>query len=149
MNRLILALLLCVVPACASEQAIDRVDQVESNRAVRIPGSIEHALTEPHVLLAHSDALQLTSTQSTEILELTKTARAQLTTSDAELNRTTEALRLALRATPIDEDAAIQAAREVSAVEDEIKLIHLRMLIRVQNTLTPQQREMARSYAAP
>ena len=149
MNRLILALLLCGVPACASEQAIERVDQVESNRAVRIPGSIEHALIPPHVLLAHSDALQLTNTQSTEILELTNTARAQLTSSDADLNRTTEALRLALTATPIDEEAAIQAAREVSAVEDEIKLIHLRMLIRVQNTLTPQQRELARSYAVP
>lgn len=149
MKRLILTLLLCGVPACAAQQAPERSDQVEGNRAVRIPGSIEHTLQPPHVLLAHSDALQLTSTQSTEILELTNTARAQLTTSDADLNRTTEALRLALSTTPIDEEAAVQAAREVSAVEDEIKLIHLRMLIRVQNTLTPLQREMARNYAEP
>ncbi len=149
MKRLILTLLLCGLPACASQEAIEHSAQVESHRAVRIPGSIEHALIQPHVLLAHSDALQLTSAQSTEILERTNTTRAQLMALDAELNRTSEALRVALVATPIDEEAAIQAAREVSAVEDEIKLAHLRMLIRVQNTLTPQQREMARSYAVP
>lgn len=151
MKRLLWVLALVALPGCMDRRLNPAPSESEPlvHRAIRIPGSIEHTFQPPHVLLAHSDALQLTNTQSTEILELTNTARAQLTSSDADLNRTTEALRVALRATPIDEEAAIQAAREVSAVEDEIKLIHLRMLIRVQNTLTPQQREMARSYAVP
>ena len=149
MRKFIFALALCGISACASEQSIGPSAEVEPAHPIRIPGSIEHSLTQPHVLLAHSGALQLTSAQSSEILELTNTARAQLTRTNAELDRRTEALRLSLNATPIDEEAALQAAREVSAVEDEIKLAHLRMLIRVQNTLTTDQREIARSYAVP
>lgn len=149
MKRALFALMLLGIPACAAEGPPARESRAPSSMTPRIPGSIEHTLIPPHVLLTHSDALQLTSAQSTEILALANTTRAQLTALDADLNRTTEALRVALHATPINEEAAIQAAREVSAVEDEIKLIHLRMLIRVQNTLTPQQREMARSYAVP
>ena len=149
MNRLILALLLGWASGCAGQQAAEPPRAEHPASAPRIPGSIENALPPPHILLAHSGELQLTSAQSTEILERTNATRAELARLDSDLDRVTESLRVALTASPIDEEAALHAAREVSAVEDEIKLTHLRMLIRVQNTLTAAQRSQAQAYRAP
>jgi Spy/CpxP family protein refolding chaperone len=115
----------------------------------RVPGSIEHALTPPNVVIAHGEELQLTGAQRSVIVEATDTTRTQLASLNTDLDRTTEALRVLLAATPIDEGAAMDAARAVSAVEDEIKFAHLRMLIRVQNTLTAEQRAQAQRYRTP
>ena len=145
MKRIVLASLLLTLTACAENRAVEPTEQVELDHPVRVPGSIERALVPPHVVLAHDEELQLSSTQRSEITEHANTARARLSSSNAELDRTTEVLRLALAASPIDEEAAIQAARDVSAVEDDIKLEHLRMLVRVQNALTASQRESALS----
>lgn len=148
MKKAFFALMLCFA-GCAAMENPEESAPIARAPAPRIPGSIEHTLTPPHVVIAHAAELQLTDAQRSVIVEVTDTARARVASLDTDLDRTTEALRLALSATPIEEEAAMAAAREVSAVEDEIKFAHLRMFIRVQNTLTAEQRAQIQRYRTP
>lgn len=148
MRKAFFALMLCLA-GCAGVEDPGESAPIQRVATPRIPGSIEHTLTPPHVVIAHAQELQLTDAQRTGIIEVAETTRAQLASLDADLDRTTEALRVLLAATPIDEEAAIAAAREVSGVEDEIKFAHLRMLIRVQNTLSAEQRAQLQRYRTP
>lgn len=45
----------------------------------------------------------------------------------------------------IDEPAALEAARRIFAVENQIKVIQMQMLIRIKNVLTPQQQTQLRN----
>ncbi len=148
MKNAFFALMLCLA-GCAGVEDPGESAPIQRVAAPRIPGSIESTLTPPHVVIAHREELRLTDAQRTRIVEVAETTRAQLASLNTDLNRTTEALRVLLAATPIDEEAAMAAAREVSAVEDEIKFAHLRMLIRVQNTLTAEQRMQVQRYRTP
>ena len=153
MRKMLLSLLLAfavtTTAGCLDRGLRPVPAEIERALTPRIPGSIEHTLVPPHVVIAHAEELQLTDPQRAIIVEVADTTRARVASLDTDLDRTTEALRVLLAATPIDEEAAIAAAREVSAVEDEIKFAHLRMLIRVQNTLTAEQRAQAQRYRTP
>jgi Spy/CpxP family protein refolding chaperone len=148
MKKALFALMLCLAGCGEVVSPRYRAESVPAP-APRTPGSIEHTLVSPHIILEHADELQLADAERGTILVVTDTTRTQLASLNTDLDRTTEALRVLLAATPIDEGAAMDAARAVSAVEDEIKFTHLRMLIRVQNTLTAEQRAQAQRYRTP
>lgn len=137
----VLALLLVTLAlvGCASEPAPEGAPPPVTLTAPRVPGGIERALFTPELVVAHADAIALTPGQRTQIADLTVTTQASLSRLDGDLDVATAALARALEESPIDEEAALTAARAVLVVEDEIKLVHLRMLVQLRNALTDEQ----------
>jgi Spy/CpxP family protein refolding chaperone len=149
MRLAILFLLLASVAGCAAADVAPSTPTPTPTTAPRVPGAIEHALFAPELALAHADAIALTPDQRTQIADLATTTQASLVQRDRELDTTTAALATALAASPIDEEAAVTASRAVIAVEDEIKLVHLRMLIQIRNALTAEQQAQLTALRSP
>ncbi len=103
-------------------------------------GPIERRLYPPGLVMDHQNALALDEAQRAAILDEVRAAQRQLVELDANLRRDTESLGALLDAAPIDEPAALAAAERVAAWETQIKAVHLRMLVRIKNQLTPEQR---------
>jgi len=54
-----------------------------------------------------------------------------------------------LAAPKIDEEAALAQAAELMALENQMKRVHLQVLIQVKNALTPEQQAKLRTLAPP
>ncbi len=133
----IVLLVLGLLAGCASQQASS--DPSAATIAPAVPGGIEGALFSPELVLMRADAIALASEQRVQIVSAATTTQGLLDTLSARLDERTAALGRTLAASPIDEEAALAAAREVTDVESEIKLVHLRMLVQIRNVLTPEQ----------
>jgi hypothetical protein len=140
---LTIALVLAVAyPGCGEEirPGDTRSGALSQIAPPRVPGEIERALFAPDLVLAQGHTIALSADQRAEIAQLTISTQAALDAHDRELDSAIAVLAETLAASPIDEEAAITAARAVTVIEGDIKLVHLRMLVRVRNALTDEQR---------
>lgn len=96
-------------------------------------------LFPPEMIMGHQEELGLKEAQRTAIR--TEVSKVQGHFVDLQWQLSAEAEKLAglLRAMPIDENKVLEQADKVMALEREVKRMHLSMLIRIKNQLTPEQ----------
>lgn len=109
----------------------------------------QFGLFPPDFVLANQTALALSDQQ---ILAITKDIGAthdRFASIKENLRPLAEQLHAMLSQTRVDEAAALALASQVQDLEKQIKLTHLGLMIRVKNTLTPEQQEKLKSLEPP
>src|ERR1700676_2237478 len=98
-------------------------------------------LFPPDLVLKYRQGIGLDATQSQSLKELVQKAQSRFL--DLQWDMQAEAGKLAqlLRASRIDESAAIAQADKVLGMEREVKKAQLSLLIRIKNLLTPAQQD--------
>jgi len=102
------------------------------------------ALYPPELVMQHQRRLGLTAEQRKTITETVAALQAQVL--DLQWRMQDEAQRLGelLGGPRVDATAALAQVDRVFDLERQIKRAHLTMLIRIKNTLTPEQQETLR-----
>ncbi|MGH7675565.1 MAG: periplasmic heavy metal sensor [Gemmatimonadales bacterium] len=140
MNRIVvaaLALTLLAVTAGAAQQA-----QQAAQPAPNDP--VAAALYPPELVMQHQRRLALTAAQRSAITEAVAGLQAQVL--DLQWRMQDEVQRLAelLGAPRVDAAAALAQADQVFDLERQVKRAHLTLLIRIKNSLTPEQQATLR-----
>ncbi len=107
----------------------------------------QFGLFPPDFVLANQTALALSDQQ---ILAITKDIGAthdRFASIKENLRPLAEQLHTVLSQTRVDDAGALALASQVQDLEKQIKLTHLGLMIRVKNTLTPEQQEKLKSLA--
>jgi Spy/CpxP family protein refolding chaperone len=100
---------------------------------------IANQLFPPELIMGHQDELQLQEKQRAAIRAEVVNLQTHVVDLQWQLSEAAERLAALLRGTPIDEAKALEQADKVMSLEREIKRLHLGTLIRIKNTLTPEQ----------
>lgn len=128
----------CLVLGCAAER--ERGELPGSSPPAPTPHGLEEHLYPAELVMDHQRALALDGEASDAIRAALQETQRELVDAEWELRREREVLAGLLAAERIDEDAALAAADAVAARESAIKRLHLRLLIRIKNQLTSEQR---------
>jgi Spy/CpxP family protein refolding chaperone len=160
MRRTALFLILVVLApalACAKREplpgdsvATDGAVAVAPPRAASAPpvreplGAIESRVFPPELIMEHQAELALTELQRKAIITESDRAQGEMTKLRWDLEREREALAKLLDAEPIDESATAVSAKRLTDLESKLKAVHLAMLVRIKNQLTPAQRTRLR-----
>jgi Spy/CpxP family protein refolding chaperone len=110
---------------------------------------IARALFEPELIMKHRRAINLTDDQRDAISKLIKELQGQVVTLQWELQEQTEALSAELARTRVDLDRAQDRMSRVMQTERKIKEAHLSALVRIKNTLRPDQQDALRKLKEP
>lgn len=106
---------------------------------------LEQVLFAPELLMQHRRAIGLTDEQRDAASRLIQDLQGRVVSLQWELLDEMESLTEALEGPRVDLDLALDRFADVLERENEIKRLHLELLIRLKNLLTPeQQRELAR-----
>ena len=100
---------------------------------------VSRQLFPPELIMANQEELQLQEKQRATIRSEVVKLQGKVVDLQWQLSEDAEKLATALRTTPIDEAKALALADKVMAQEREVKRLHLAMLIRIKNALTPEQ----------
>lgn len=110
---------------------------------------LEEVLFAPELLMQHRRAIGLTDEQRDAASRLIQELQGRVVSLQWELLDEIESLTEALEGPRVDLDLAMDRFSEVLERESEIKRVHLELLVRLKNLLTPeQQAELARLRAA-
>ena len=94
--------------------------------------------------MRHQQEIGLTDEQREAITQAIHETQQRLLTLQWQLDARSEEAAKLFAADRVDTDPALARAAAVIEVEDQIKQEHLRLLIRIKNTLTPEQQEKLR-----
>lgn len=100
---------------------------------------IGRQLFPPDLIMAQAQKLRLDEKQRNAVKNEVQQAQLKFFDLQWEAREASEAMAQMLQQTPIDETRVLQQADKVMGLEREIKKIHLSMLIRIKNALTPEQ----------
>jgi len=109
-------------------------------------------LFPPDLIMRHATEIGLTEDQRKSISQAVSETQAEVFDLQWTMQDASAALTEQLRRETVDEAAALASAQRVMETEVRIKRAHLRMLIRIRNSLQPEQRgrlEALRSAALP
>jgi Spy/CpxP family protein refolding chaperone len=112
--------------------------------------SIDRYLFPPELVMQHHEAIGLDAAQRHALKEAILTAQAAFL--DLQWQQQAELGKLLglLRAHPVDESKAAAQIDALLEVESRIKRLHFELLVRIRNTLTPeQQAKLSRLRARP
>jgi hypothetical protein len=109
------------------------------------PGSFLRLLYPPRIVMRYAAEIDLTPNQKNLISEQVRETQKDLIDVQWKLGEATNGLEKQLEAEKIDERAAMADAKQVMAIEQEVKERHLRLLVRIRNLLTPEQRAKLRT----
>ncbi len=112
-------------------------------------GGVEAQLYPAALVLDHQAALALDDAQVQAIRGELQSAQRELVDLEVALRREREALAGALSGERVDEAGAMEIAARLVEREGAIKLLHLRLLVRIKNQLTPVQRRRLDELRAP
>lgn len=101
--------------------------------------TVESHLFPAELVMDHQAALGLDAAQTTALRADVASAQAELVEAEWSLRRAREALVERLSSERVEEASAMAAAERVIEAENAIKRIHLRLLVRIKNRLTPTQ----------
>ena len=121
-----------VIPSMALGQGQDRIDP------------IKHLLFPPDLIMKHRSKLDLNDEQQDILKSEMQLAQSTVFDFRWEMNDESEKMAQLIKTTPIDESELLAQADKVMALEHQIKRIHLTLLIRLKNMLSPQQIETLR-----
>jgi Spy/CpxP family protein refolding chaperone len=108
------------------------------------PGSFLRLLYPPRIVMRYATDIDLTAHQKEQISEQVRETQKELIDVQWKLGEASNELEKLLEAERIDERATMAEAEKVMAIEQEVKERHLRLLIRIRNLLTPEQRAKLR-----
>jgi Spy/CpxP family protein refolding chaperone len=102
------------------------------------------AVFAPDLVIRHQGEIGLTEDQKQSLIAELQGTQSDLVPLKLEMSELGEVLSRLLVATTVEEAQALDAAARVMRLETEIKLVHLRLVIRVKNLLTVEQQKMLR-----
>ena len=115
------------------------------------PGSLEPGqdpfeknLFPPELIMQHQNAIGLTSEQQTALREEMQKMMAQFTDLQWQQSAETEALAALVAKERPDEKEVLTQLDKLLNIENQIKRLHTGLLIRIKNTLTPEQQQKLR-----
>ena len=100
---------------------------------------IGQQLFPPELIMSQSQRLHLDERQRAAIKNEVQNAQTKFFDLQWQLKEASDAMVELLQQTPVDEKRVLEQADKVMGYEREIKKIHLAMLIRIKNSLTPEQ----------
>ena len=98
----------------------------------------EH-LVPPELVMQNQEKLGLSEAQKTFIMDEVKKAQDRLSEEGPKHQKELEALAALLKQKPVDETQAQAQLDKVLNQEREIKKLHIGLMVRIQNKLTPEQ----------
>ncbi len=101
------------------------------------------ALIPPDVVMAHQNELGLTDAQRQVLRQAVQESQGRFGDLQWRLSAETERLGLLLREPVIDERQVLEQVDRVLALERDAKRTKLAVLVRIRNTLTPEQQARA------
>ena len=129
--------------------ATPRLSTVAAAPASREPlSAIEARLFPAELVMENKAAIALTAAQQDAITKELDTSQAELVKLQWELQSEKDKLVKILDDARVDESKSRQGAAALMQRENAIKAVHLALLVRIKNTLTPAQQEMLRSARA-
>ena len=128
MKRILLVALL-LIPAVARSQQPPSPDN----------DPIGRNLVPPDLVMSHSEELGLTEKQRSVIKAEVQKMQAKFIDSQFDLQENTSRMAHLLQQQPVDEAKVLEQADKVMSLEREIKRAQLTLLIRIKNSLTPDQ----------
>jgi Spy/CpxP family protein refolding chaperone len=102
---------------------------------------LARVLFAPELLMQHRRAIELTDEQRDAASRLIQDLQGRVVSLQWELLDEMESLNEILEGPRVDLDRALDRFSEVLDKEDEIKRLHLELLVRLKNLLTPEQQE--------
>jgi Spy/CpxP family protein refolding chaperone len=96
-------------------------------------------LYPPRLVMRNQKAIGLSDEQRTAITTAIAETRTELTELEWKREAIDEALGKLMAPPRVDEAAVLERATELMTTEQAIKRVHLRLLVRVKNALTPDQ----------
>lgn len=153
-----LVLLLLACAACARSSPPLPGDSVSADGGVSLSpakfstvpnaesplGPVESKLFAPELVMEHQAAIGIEPAQRDAILKEVEHGQSELLHLQWDLQGDKEKLVAALDTDKVDEAKATAQATKVMDDENRIKSAHLLMLVRVKNTLTPEQQKKLR-----
>ena len=100
---------------------------------------IGQQLFPPELIMSQSQKLHLEEKQRATIKNEVQAAQSKFFDLQWQLKEASDTMVELLQQTPVDEKRVLEQADKVMGYEREIKKIHLAMLIRIKNSLTPEQ----------
>jgi len=100
---------------------------------------IGQQLFPPELIMSQSQRLHLDDKQRATIKNEVQNAQSKFFDLQWQLKEASDTMVELLQQTPVDEKRVLEQADKVMGYEREIKKIHLSMLIRIKNSLTPEQ----------
>lgn len=98
-----------------------------------------HYLIPPDLVMAHSSEIGLNEKQRDTIVAEIQKAQAKFISMQWQMKQESDAMAALLKQMPADEAKILAQADKVMGLEREIKHTHLSLLIRIKNSLTPEQ----------
>jgi Spy/CpxP family protein refolding chaperone len=117
-------------------------------RAAPPQNPIEAFLIQPEALFQHRDQLQLSDQQVERIRGLLEAAQQQSQGLQTRADQATGQMAELLSADTITEEAALKQLDDIIDLEREHKRLHLQLMVRIHNALTPRQRQMVATLQA-
>ena len=96
-------------------------------------------LVPPELVMTYSSQLGLTDKQRTTIKNEIQKTQARFLELQWDLQEASGRMSQLLQQAPVDEAKVLETADKVMALEREIKRAQLGMLVRIKNSLTPEQ----------
>ena len=134
-----LVVLLVVLAACSSHDTPQPQQQPPPQQQPQQPDPVGNELIPPELIMQHQTEIELTADQRSQIESAIKDTQQQIVPLQFQMEASREKLVAALKAIPADETAALAAADDVMAHENQVKHLHVRLMIRIRNALTPTQ----------
>jgi len=110
--------------------------------------SLEQNFFPPELIMQHQNAIGLTAEQRTAIREEMQKMMAQFTDLQWQQSAETEALATLVAKEKPDEKEVLTQLDKLLNVENQIKRLHTGLLIRIKNTLTPEQQAKLRELTS-
>jgi Spy/CpxP family protein refolding chaperone len=104
--------------------------------------ALEALLYPPELIMQHRRAIQLTDEQRDAITRMIEELQGRVVGLQWRLLDEVGSLTEALERPRVDQDRALDRLETVLDTEKEVKRVHLELLIRIKNVLTPEQQEM-------
>lgn len=146
---LVAAMLMSATWSSAGAQAAGATNEA-ARSASSIDDPIARTLFEPELIMRHRRAIDLTDAQRDAISALIRQLQGTVVNLQWELQEQSTALSGELARPRVDLDRALDRLGRVMQTERRIKEAHLTLLIRIKNTLTPeQQRTLQQLRASP
>ena len=102
------------------------------------------AVFAPELVMRHQGEIGLSEDQKQSLIAELQATQSDLVPVQLEISEAGESLAHMLRPATVDEAEALAAAQRVMQLETQIKLIHLRLVVRIKNLLTVEQQEALR-----
>ncbi len=135
-TRTLLLVSLALAPSALRAQATQEEDPFAS------------ALFTAEEIMQHRRAIDLSDEQRDAITRLIEDLQGRAVGLQWRLMDETQSLKEVLEPRRVDQDRAMDRFRRVLDIETEIKRVHLELLIRIKNLLTPQQQDELRRLRA-